>query len=427
MARNVRFDIEKNAFPAESKNATSNTFILFEARAAYEDVTLDYIRSNSPYVIPFSDLYKNNALYGCIDLEGDAIQPVDIEDNFKFFGNDGLKENKVQDFVADAFLSMKLFLNNAFLKQRVEQSTVYKNLQLFSRYDNIDNLYKNHHYILAQNFKNISIANNVNNAKIKDHKTFISEYIKYLKSLTNNFPITKSQSIIFFNFFIFPSGLVFDVAKDTADNDEIKFRKYFTDQGFNIFSEACLRYGFNIDKNIPWRLYANLNSPALLPYMQRYGLTNINEVFATRYKKVFFSDLEELKALFFRSYVLFISNNLTYEPSYKELYGNNTKYFERKLISYNEFIEDYPDQFWIRLYAYFKNYETNKNLTQVQFDNMVRETNELVKLNKTVSALKYLNNYFKDYNLVREFALQNINPELQSDAVSNNTSNNIIF
>jgi hypothetical protein len=93
----------------------------------------------------------------------------------------------------------------------------------------------------------------------------------------------------------------------------------------------------------------------------------------------------------------------------------------------SEFIEDYPDQFWIRLYAYFKNYETNKNLTQIQFDNIVRETNELVKLNKTVSALKYLNNYFKDYNLVREFALQNINPELQSDAVGNITSNNIIF
>lgn len=427
MVRRIDFSIEKNAFPAESKNSTENTFILFEAKQAYEEVSLKYILNNSPYKIPFSNSYTRNALYGFIDLEGDAIQPINYIDNFKSFGYDGAKENKLQDFVADAFTDMKLFLNNAFITQKISQQTVYKNLQIFSHYEDFDKLYRNFHYLFAQEFKDLLLQDNISNAKVKDHKTFITEYTKFLKNKSNILPINKSQCMIFFNFFTFPSGLVLDIAKDSADNDEIKFRNYLTDQGFNIFSEACLRFGFNIDENIPWRLYANLNSPAMKPYLNNYGINNIKDLFTIRYKKIFLDDLEELKATYYRAYVIFINNNLAYEKSYKELSSGNTKYFERKSLTYDEFIKEYPDQFWIRLYVYFKNYETNKNLTQVQFENIVREANELVKINKILSALIYLNNFFKDYNQIQEFSLQNKKSMLDVDAVSNESGNKIIF
>ncbi len=39
MSRPIDFTFEKNNFPALSKNSTQSTFILFEARAAYEQVT----------------------------------------------------------------------------------------------------------------------------------------------------------------------------------------------------------------------------------------------------------------------------------------------------------------------------------------------------------------------------------------------------
>lgn len=427
MAREIDITKIKNVFPAESKNSTNSTFILFEARQAYEDISLQYIINNSTYAIPFSDSYKKNALYGFIDLEGDAIQPVDILSNFKSFGNDRERQNIIQDFAADAFLNMRLFLNNALLSQKMVESTVYKNLQVYSGYEDFDRLYRNHHYLLAQEFKSNSIENNVNNSKIKDHKNFISAYTKFLKNKIDFLPITKSQSMIFYNFFTLPSGLVFDIAKDSYDNDEIKFNKYLTDQGFQIFSEACLRFGFNIDKNIPWRLNANLNSPSMLPYMEKYGISNIKNLFRLRYKKIFFDDLEELKNAYYRAYIIFLNNNASYEPSYKELYSGTPIYFERKSVTYQEFIKDYPDQFWIRVYAYFKNYETKKNLTQTQFDNMVRETNELIKINKITSALIYLNDYFKDYNQVYEFSLQNNVIPLENDSVTNSGGNTIIL
>jgi len=139
------------------------------------------------------------------------------------------------------------------------------------------------------------------------------------------------------------------------------------------------------------------------PYLRKYGISNIQNLFSTRYKKIFFDDVKELKELFYRAYIIFIDNNLSYEPSYKDICGNKITLYERKSVTYQEFIKDFPNQFWVRLYTYFKNYETQKNLTQVQFDNIVREANELVKIGNIDSALIYLNNYFKDYKLVSGF------------------------
>jgi hypothetical protein len=86
MAINNNINSEKNYFPAESKNSTESTFILFEARQAYEEITLPYILTKNKYAIPINDSYISNALYGFIDLDGDAIQPIDILSNFKSFG-----------------------------------------------------------------------------------------------------------------------------------------------------------------------------------------------------------------------------------------------------------------------------------------------------------------------------------------------------
>jgi hypothetical protein len=403
MAINNNINSEKNYFPAESKNSTESTFILFEARQAYEEITLPYILTKSKYAIPINDSYINNALYGFIDLDGDAIQPINILNNFKSFGNIDGTENKIQNFVADAYFEMKLFLNNAISQQNISENTIFTNLQIYNNYEDYDRLYRNYHFFFAKEFKDKSLDNNLNNSKIKDHKSFIKYYTKFLKSKLKNLPVTKSSTMIYFNFFTFPSGLVFDIAKDKADNDEIKFNNYFTDPIFNVFSEACLRFGFNIDKNIPWRLNANLNSPAMQPYLRKYGISNIQNLFSTRYKKIFFDDVKELKELFYRAYIIFIDNNLSYEPSYKDICGNKITLYERKSVTYQEFIKDFPNQFWVRLYTYFKNYETQKNLTQVQFDNIVREANELVKIGNIDSALIYLNNYFKDYKLVSGF------------------------
>jgi hypothetical protein len=426
MSRPIDFTFEKNNFPALSKNSTQSTFILFEARAAYEQVTLRYIKDSSVYNIPFGNLYKNNALYGFIDNEGDVILPINVDRNFKSFGTFNNQEQKIQDFVADAFFDMKTVLNDGLLSQKIRLSTPYKDLKIYKSYEDFNNIFYLHHEYLSREFKLNLQQNGVLNSKVKDHKTFVHEYINFLTNKVKILPITKSHTVICFNFFSFPSGLVFDVAFDSADNDEIKFKNYFTDQGFSLFTEACLRHGFSIDENVPWRLYANLNSPATKVYLDDYGIDSLDLLFATRYKKVYLEDLLELKTVFFKAYNFFIENNNIYEQSHKELCSSNVKYFSRPAVTFQQFINDFPNQFWLRLYTFFRNYETNKNLTQTQFNNIVREAGELLKINRVESAARYINNYFKHYSFISGFS-NNQQQNVSIDSASNETENNIIF
>ena len=62
-----------------------------------------------------------------------------------------------------------------------------------------------------------------------------------------------------------------------------------------------------------------------------------------------------------------------------------------------EYYKYFSDMFWLRLFVYFRNYETRKNLSQQQFENIVREANNFVKCNKMFAALTYVEKYFKDF------------------------------
>ncbi len=55
----------------------------------------------------------------------------------------------------------------------------------------------------------------------------------------------------------------------------------------------CLKHGFMIDKNVPWRICANLGSVEMLKYMLKYG-TTIDNVFTEYYTKSYTKDMDYL-------------------------------------------------------------------------------------------------------------------------------------
>jgi len=92
---------------------------------------------------------------------------------------------------------------------------------------------------------------------------------------------------------------------------------------------------------------------------------------------------------------------------------------ERKIVTFDQFTKDFPDTFWLRLYTYFRNVETKRGLTQTQFDNIVREANQYVKYNRNNDAMKYINDYFKDYKYLAYVSSLQKNEEVVQDKVSN--------
>ena len=122
--------------------------------------------------------------------------------------------------------------------------------------------------------------------------------------------------------------------------------------------------------------------------------------------------------------------NEFYQKSYKLLCEKNSQQnivFKRDKPSKTMFFKDFTDEYWIRLYTFFKNYEFKRNLTQDEFDNIVRESIHYIRINKNDKALKYINKYFKNYNNILFYKSKNVIYEEQLDDATNYTVRSIKF
>jgi hypothetical protein len=188
-----------------------------------------------------------------------------------------------------------------------------------------------------------------------------------------------------------------------------------------------LRFGFTIDKNVPWRLYADLNSPAMKPYLEKYDIKSVEDLFKKRYKKVYIDDLIELKAAMYRAYLFFILDNEEYDNSHINICSNNIVKYKRKKISWQESLKLLDNNYWLRLYTYIRNYETDKGMTPNQFNNLVRDASEFIKYNKVLDAMKFVNKFFKDYKQVSYFYSLQPTMDMLELPVSNYSAPDIIL
>jgi hypothetical protein len=417
---------KKDARPIGAFNETVLIKELFQARKKYQNESLKYIDQNTG-LVPYSDLYRNHALYGLLDLEGDIIIPKSIETNFSTVDNDFL----LQNFCVEAYNDLKKYINDAVLCGKMSSESPYANIEIKKAFKDLNEIQRKNLFFLTNAFRLSIIPNKKENSEITNIDIFIKKYINFLYKESLVLPVTKSQTVLFYNFTFFFSGLTFSIAKDEAGNDLKKFDKYLTDPDFGTFAEFCMRFGFKIDKNIPWVLTVDLNSPAHYGvngnhegYITRNEINSINDLFKTRYVKAYKNELLELKNHFYDAYQLFLSKgNVYYRESDAKLCSkdviNSPNIYVRENLERSKFFEKYPDKFWLRVYAFLRNQETRKGLTQVQFENIVREAGEYASVGKTNEAMKYLNGYFKEYKELNYiFSLQEENPLLQQDVTN---------
>lgn len=411
---------------------TKNTNLveqIYEFKGVYDNDVIPYIKDINSY-IPFNDLYGKNYLYGLVDLDGDIVYPTDIKNNFTFFLNENGKEVRLQNFVADALQDMKEYLGTAAGLGKITKNSVFNNIKVYKANENLTNQIVAKQAAYALLFKQRYTTNNKLNSSIKNVDDFIKNFIFYLSQ--NNFEdsqITKTSIILSTNFTNFNSGLIFEFAQDDYFDDTNKFDKYLNSPDFACFAESCIRFGFMIDKNVPWRLSANLNSPAMLKYMKKYFINNPKELFAKRYKKVYIEEVQFLKQFFYVSYSSFLNNNKTYEKNIEEMCEYdyiNSSFLEREEISIEDFANKYTDDFWIKVYLYFRNLETKTGLTQIQYDNLVREAQSAIKYDNTDNALKFVNSRIDNFkNILYLRSLQPKNSMIQP--VLNSAVPKIIF
>jgi len=213
------------------------------------------------------DLWYDKPYYGRIDHRSNAV--VLSNQNIKKFNN-RTKNVYGVNFVVDAFEDFKQYFAIAVNTNKID--SLHSNLVVFeAKYGwvDLDKEYTEYIRLLYKSFNGAYLANGKDN-KISGFTDFLKYFKNFLKISLPKFPFTKTGFILSKRCSPRTSGLVIDLWDEDPGNDSIKWNKVLDDPNFIFYAYAAQRYGFKIDKNVPWRLVADIDSPVMKKYMENY-------------------------------------------------------------------------------------------------------------------------------------------------------------
>jgi len=81
------------------------------------------------------------------------------------------------------------------------------------------------------------------------------------------------------------SGLVIEIADLGLNNDQEKVNLFSKSKNWNFYVNTCKSYGFMVDKNIPWRIIADIGSETMIEYAKKYNLFDTDDILLNCYER----------------------------------------------------------------------------------------------------------------------------------------------
>jgi hypothetical protein len=235
---------------------------VFKERKKYDlSIMPDFI---APHM---ASTWTKDRFYGLVNTSGNAV--VVRSHQLKGLRYTGGQESLYAlNFVADAWRDLA-----ARLRKLAAQNIIYENspwsapvamkawTPLTSDYD------KYMKDVVYPVFRQRYAAYGKNDAKIRNINSFMEIFDGFAQTtVLKAGPLTLSGWVESSHANLRASGLMIEIALDPYDEDLNKAYK-FGDRNFSFVANIAAEYGFIIDKNIPWRLVADISNPAMQEYM----------------------------------------------------------------------------------------------------------------------------------------------------------------
>lgn len=354
------------------------------------------------YLNRFKDfIYKHN-FYGKFNNNFEIIEFKDYSKNnmLKVVGEK--TGQTLPNVVAEAFLELKKDFENLKTRKKVPETSVFYSLEVKKGFESPTQAYFNNFKEFIANYE-VHLLISEKDKKIKSIKDYIEYFFEFC-SIPSEIPILKSKFIFSSKCSIFSTGLVLELSDDKKDKDSVKFNKYIRDPAFHAFSTFISGYGFTLDRNVPWRLIADISSPKFQKYLKKYNFDNYSEMFATNYAVTHENELNVLKILLYNSYIKFcdISDIVPIKVTKTDFIDDKicikTKIISRERISVENYQKLFSDEYWIKRYLFLKMIENNTPGDQTTFNTFYADTYARLKSEGYGSAIKYINTICKDFN-----------------------------
>lgn len=186
---------------------------------------------------------------------------------------------------------------------------------------------------------------------------------------------------------------------------------FLTDPNYEIYRRLAREHGFLVDKNIPWRLVANLNHPYMLKKQKLNGFfgdkNNLDQIFKLGYTNPHREDIELLR-IHFGGFYRALIESFPEVVSYKETICNGKRtvktiktkreplkdafYANGQLNKNSSYIREYGDLFWLRAYLYFKLYEvTSGEITLKEVDSRMSRYYDIYRVRGFTKVVDEIN------------------------------------
>tara|TARA_R100000008_G_C3586175_1_gene172497 strand:- start:758 stop:1996 length:1239 start_codon:yes stop_codon:yes gene_type:complete len=390
-----------------------NSLDNFKERMAYSAVfpTQTMHGRELPSTIDFwnnpMDLY-----YGRIDPQEDSISPNPRRmKTILAFSRQSRDRRIVKnpmyvfDFVADAFNQFQKYMNFGPPAKKIKDSPWQGIAPL--RAWNGNDLYNSHMDAVMTNMHRQHLRQRRNGKKMFNAKTFVKMFFNdYAKNIASKFPLTNCTFNLSSNYNVMHTGLCIDLSKDSHSEDFGKYKTWIRNKSFDYFRHEAANHGFLVDKNAPWRLVANINSPIMKQMMRNNNVLD-SDFFEAYYTKTYYNDVAKIKNHLFsayNNYVRMFPKDTIAESSMcghrydSQFSGFTTKttILERNLVTREDFDKMFDEGYWLEQYFALRLIERKISINKRAFN---RHVKKIILMNKMVdydSALGYINSYVKD-------------------------------
>ena len=330
---------------------------MFEQRLLYKQKSFSRLFDLTPL-----DTIYEKPFYGKVDTRGVPVYPSEAD--MEQLPGAGL--NLALDFVVSAFKDFKFFVDKALASNERVFNDLFSSFVPKSATQNIHQVYNDHFVenvfeVFANEYMNIPKISR----RVRTFDDFVQEFLHFARDVAREFPITKT------GFILSPfcpnaiSGLFIELETLPCDNDAVKYECFLSRPSFSRYLKAASGYGFYVDKNAPWRIAANLDSPAMTgakfkngdesgaAYMAQYGVSiKDNSLFSSYYYESEYFSYESIKARLWNLYTTLLMNPNT--KTYGSVYEtrNCTMAIWRNLAD-NKYSTKMSDGFREQIPAYF--------------------------------------------------------------------------
>jgi len=390
---------------------------LFESRKLYRDEAL-FLPEEDIFLSGVQDFFLGTDLsfYGRVDELRNFVSLV--PSRTKYFASkykDPAKVGsgpKAADFVVEAFHNFMGEFERLLNQNNCGVSASDIGLQVASALAPYKDIQHTAYRQLALGLKDYLLApsESKNDSKKRNEletiEQFLKQTLRFAKKNVRTVPITGTSVVCSKYCSVATSGLAITLKKIDKDDDEKK-SEFMNGIIFDFYRQAALSHGFMVNRNAPWQIVANLDSPAMEAYMAE-RMTSKEGLWKSHYTMVQDTDLADLK-----TFILSMWNGLIDRAPYvtkreRTFDGKGARaiVMRRQRYTMEELEQKIDKSFWIKFYCEIKAAEAAPHMSARQrfgwrsgalLEKIKKIAADLEKNLDTAAAIGYINDQFKEY------------------------------